>query len=533
MTLADLLLGAAERCAANDALIFPDSRLTYGELVERAFGHAQSLMALGVEPGDHVGILMPNCLEFVELLFAIVFAGATAVPVNARYKAHELAYVVENADLTAVVTSSLASEYVDFAGLLHEAFPDLVDASDPRALALQGAPLLRFVTRIGGQTPVGCLPYADFTEAAASRSRAEVDQRRRAVAATDPAIMMYTSGTTSNPKGCPLAHGKLVQSGVNMNRERYFMEPDDRFWAPLPMFHMAAILPLIGCFDAGCAMLSMNRVDAAVALGMMEREGVTIAFPAFPTVTNELISHARFRDTDLSRLRRINNVAPMEMLRRFQDAFPQAIQTGAYGMTETCGVIAFNHPDEDLDTRLTTCGKPFPGIDVSIVDPETLDELPRGRRGEIWVRGYAVFDGYYKSPGKNAESFVDGWFRTGDLCSVDEAGGIAYHGRIKDMLKVGGENVASVEIEGYLATHPAVKLAQVIGVPDERLQEVAAAFIELEAGAQATEKQIFDYCRGRIASFKIPRHVRFVDEWPMSSTKVQKFKLRQMFDAGA
>ncbi len=532
MKLGDLLLGAAARFPERDALIFPDRRLTYGQLAERAYEHARSLMALGVAPRQHVGLLMPNCPEFIEQLFGILLAGATAVPINARYKADELAYLVENADLTAILTSSLASEYVDFAGLLHEAFPDFAATSNPRALALQGAPLLRFVTRIGESAPAGFLPYAEFAAAAANRNRAAVDRRHGAVVSTDPAIMMYTSGTTSNPKGCPLAHGKLVSNGINMNRERYFLDADDRFWAPLPMFHMAAILPLVACLDAGCAMLSMNRVDADLALRMMEREGATVAFPAFPTVTNELISHPRFAATDLGRLRRINNVAPVEMLRRFQEAFPGAVQTGAYGMTETCGVISFNHPDEDLETRLTTCGQPFPGIEVKVVDADTLEELPVGQRGEIWVRGYAVFDGYYKAPEKNAESFVDGWFRTGDLCSVDEAGRIAYHGRIKDMLKVGGENVAAVEIESYLATHPAVKLAQVIGVPDERLLEVAAAFIELEAGAKVTEQQIIDHCRGRIASFKIPRHVRFVDEWPMSSTKVQKFKLRELFDSG-
>ncbi|MCY4563274.1 MAG: AMP-binding protein, partial [Gammaproteobacteria bacterium] len=207
--------------------------------------------------------------------------------------------------------------------------------------------------------------------------------------------------------------------------------------------------------------------------------------------------------------------------------------TGAYGMTELCGVVSYNPPDEDLESRLHTCGKPFAGLEVRIVDPETLEELPAGERGEIWVRGYSVFDGYYKAPEKNAESFHEGWFRTGDLCSVDGEGRIAYHGRIKDMLKVGGENVAAVEIESWLATHPAVKLAQVIGVPDERLLEVAAAYIELEEGARATEEEIIGHCRGKIASFKVPRHVRFVDAWPMSTSKVQKFRLREMFDADA
>ncbi len=579
MTLGDLLIGAVERFGANEALVFPDNRLSYRQLANQAREHAQSLLALGIKPGDHVGILMPNCPAYIELLFGIALVGGVAVPVNARYKAEELAYVVENADLIGLVTSSLASEYVDFAGLLHEAFPNrpgasprrsvadrnsdslptteafggIAQASDPRRLQsprrslrnargiaqapnprylqLVGAPLLRFITRIGDATPAGFLPWSAFRQAAAHVSPGLVEERRRAVMPTDAAIMMYTSGTTSNPKGCPLAHDKLVRNGANMNRERYFLNEKDRFWAPLPMFHMAAILPLLACFDAGCALLSMNRVEAGAALEMMERERVTVAFPAFPTVTNELITHPRFATTDLSGLRRINNVAPLEMLRRFQEAFPQAVQTGAYGMTELTGVISYNHPEEDLETRLTTCGQPFSGISVKIVDPDTCKELPVGEKGEIWVRGYALFDGYYKSPEKNAESFVDGWFRTGDLCSVDDKGRIVYHGRIKDMLKVGGENVAAVEIESFLATHPAVKLAQVIGVPDARLLEVAAAFIELEEGAEATEQEIIDHCRGRIASFKVPRHVRFVDEWPMSSTKVQKFKLRELFDA--
>ena len=531
MTLSDLLLGAADRYGDRDALVFPDTRLTYAELAEAAREHARSLVALGIEPGEHVGILMPNCPEFIELLFGIVLAGGVAVTVNARYKADELAYVVENSDLAALVTSSLASEYVDFAGLLRDALPGLSDAPEPRALNLGAAPRLRFLTRIGEATPSGILPFEAFRHAAGDVGLAAVERRRLAVRPADPGIMMYTSGTTSNPKGCPLAHAKLVESGVKMNRERYFLTPEDRFWAPLPMFHMAAVLPLVACIEAGSALLSMNRFDAGVALAMMEREGATVAFPAFPTVTNELISHPDFAATDLSRLRRINNVAPLEVLRRFQEAFPQAVQTGAYGMTELTGVIACNHPDEALESRLTTCGRPFTGIEVKIVDPDSLEELPTGQRGEIWVRGYAVFDGYYKSPEKNAESFVDGWFRTGDLCSVDAEGRVAYHGRIKDMLKVGGENVAAVEIESWLATHPAVKMAQVIGVPDGRLLEVAAAYIELEAGAEATEDDIIGYCKGRIASFKVPRHVRFIDEWPMSSSKVQKFRLREMFDA--
>ncbi len=532
-TLVAALLHAAAQHGDRDALVFPDTRLTWSALAERASARAMSLIAFGLKPGDHLGILMPNCPEFIELLYGAMLAGAVAVPVNARYKADELAYVVENADLRGLITSDLASEYVDFAALLQQAFPSLAEAENPRCLALPQAPELRFVTRISNSTTVasGFAPWREFETAAQSAAQSSLAERRAGLSGENPAIMMYTSGTTAHPKGCPLSHAALARNGAAMNRERYFLAPEDRFWAPLPMFHMSSILPLLACCDAGAALLSMNRIEAGAALEMMAEEGATVAFPSFPTITAELINHPRFAETDLSRIRRLNNVAPIEMLRRFQAAFPQAVQTGAYGLTESCGVVAFNHPDEDFETRLTTCGAPFGDFEARIVDPDTLAPLPADSRGEILIRGSCVFQGYYKSPEKNAESFVDGWFRTGDLGSLDSAGRIRFHGRLKDMLKVGGENVAAVEIESFLATHPDVKLAAVIGVPDARLLEVAAAFIELNPGASASEADILDFCNGRIASFKAPRHVRFVREWPMSSTKIQKFRLREQFDA--
>ena len=531
-TLGDLLLRAADRYPDNAAIIFPEARLTYSELRQRAYARARSLLAMGLDRGDHIGILMPNCLEYVECLFAIQFIGAMAVPVNARYKATELAYVVENADLSAILVTDITSEYADFAELLGEAFPQLSTAAEPLSLALPGAPELRCVVMLGDSTPTGLLSREAFEALSTSSSEATdaaVDARRVCVQLSDPAIMMYTSGTTSNPKGCPLSHEVLVRTGINMNRERYFLTDADRFWVPLPMFHMSSMLPLMCCLDAGAAMQSMTYFEAGAALDMMERDVTTLAFPAFPTITNELINHPDFKTRDLGQIRRLNNVAPPDVLRKFQDAFPQAVQTGAYGLTETGGVISFNHPDETLEQRLTGCGRVFPGVEVKVVDPETDQELPAGERGEILVRGYAVFDGYYRAPEKNAEAFTDGWFRTGDLCALDADGHIEFHGRIKDMLKVGGENVAALEIESYLANHPAVKLAQVIGVPDDRLLEVPAAYIELNPNMFVSETELISFCKGKIASFKVPRYVRFVDEWPMSSTKVQKFRLRDEF----
>jgi acyl-CoA synthetase (AMP-forming)/AMP-acid ligase II len=464
----------------------------------------------------------------MELLLGCALLGAVAVPMNARYKARELAYVIADADLTLLVTSDLIADYADFAQLLHGALPDLATAADPGRLQLAEAPLLRSVVMFADTTPAGFVQEQQFVDAANGVENEQIDALRVQVRVEQPAIMMYTSGTTANPKGCPLSHGLLVRNGVNMNRERYFLTPEDVFWAPLPMFHMSSILPFLACMDAGAAMSSMTYVEPGLALQMLERDRVTVAFPAFPTVTNDLISHANFASTDLSALRRINNVAPIEMLRRFQQAFPQAVQTGAYGLTEAGGVISYNHPDESLETRLHTCGRPFPGVEVRVVDPDSHAELAAQQRGELWVRGYCVFDGYHKSTEKNAESFVGEWFRTGDLCSLTPDGAICYHGRIKDMLKVGGENVAALEIESHLARHEAVQMAQVIGRDDPRLQEVPVAFVELNPGAAATEAELVQHCQAELASFKVPRAIYFVDEWPMSSTKIQKFKLREL-----
>lgn len=525
-TLPDMLLAAADRVGERKALIFPESFQTYAELVEAAYVQAARLRGLGVGPGDHVGILMANCPEYVELLFGITLLGATAVPLNARYKAMELAYVVENADLKVLVTSDLIADYANFKNLLLEGIEGLAESPGPE-LQLAAPPRLRHVVLLGADHHPAMLDERAFNQAAEGVQRQDIDRLRVSIRLEDAAIMMYTSGTTAHPKGCPLGHGLLTRNGMNMNRSRYFLNEQDVFWAPLPMFHMSSTLPMLACLDAGAAMASMVHVEAGTALAMLQRDGATIAFPSFPTVTNDLINHADFATTDLSRLRRINNVAPIEMLRRFQEAFPQAVQTGAYGLTEAGGVVAYNHPDESLDERLHTCGHPMPGIDVRITDPETLEPLPAGERGEIWIRGYCVFQGYYKSPEKNAEAFHEGWFRTGDLCSLTEDGAIQYHGRIKDMLKVGGENVAALEIESHLARHPGVALAQVIGRPDDRLWEVPVAFIERVPGSEVSEADLEAHCRGQLASFKVPRAFYFVESWPMSSTKVQKFKLRE------
>jgi fatty-acyl-CoA synthase len=342
----------------------------------------------------------------------------------------------------------------------------------------------------------------------------------------DPALMIYTSGTTAMPKGCPLSHEALVRTSMEAGRTRFRFVAGDRFWDPLPMFHMSFILPMIGVLDAGGTFISMVHFDPAAALGQLADERVTAMFPTFPAVTQALLNHPDYRPETLAAVRITNNVAPPDTLRAMQAAMPHAVQISAYGLTECGGVVAFNDPDDTYDQRMTTQGRPFEGIEVCAKDPDGA-VLPPGVRGELCVRGYSLFEGYYKDPEKTSASIdAGGWFHTGDLGVVDGDGRISYQGRLKDMLKVGGENVAAIEIESFLATHPAVSIAQVVGVPDAKYMEVAAAFLELKPGATVTEDEIIAFCSGAMSRFKVPRYVRVVTEWPMSATKVQKFRLR-------
>jgi acyl-CoA synthetase (AMP-forming)/AMP-acid ligase II len=345
----------------------------------------------------------------------------------------------------------------------------------------------------------------------------------------DVALMLYTSGTTSNPKGCLLTHEAQVRNSIALGRHRYRLTSEDRFWSPLPMFHIAAILPLVATFDVGATYVTMQYFDAGIGLKMLEEERVTVTFPSFVTIMSDLIHHPDFARTDLSRMRLMNSnfgVQPPAIRDAFLKQMPHTIYVGTFGMTETAGTVTTSRLDDPLDERVGRLGKPLPGLKVRIVGPDGGDVTP-GERGEVLVKGPNLLEGYYKDAEKTAAALdKNGWYHTGDVGSIDAAGTMMFHGRLKDMLKVGGENVAAAEVEGCLARHPAVRLAQIVGIPDPRLQEVVAAFVEVEPGSEVTEQELIDFCRKEIAGFKVPRYVRFVAEWPMSTSKIQKFRLR-------
>lgn len=506
--------------------MLPGSRQGFGEFAEATLRMARRLRGLGVTPGAKVGILMENRPEFLEVLFGAARLGAIPVPINNIYRTVELRHVAANADLELLVTSR--SGEVDYANRLVQAFPELIDG-DPHRLCIPAAPELRNVVALGHAGGDGLLSEHDLADAADGVREDDVRTLQQRVRIRDTGIIMYTSGTTADPKGCMLSHEALVRTAFGMAETRYDLTPSDRMWDPLPFFHLSALLPIMGCLAAGSTFVGMRHFDADLALRQLQDERCTVAYPSFETIWLPVLDHPRFATADLSRIRLVNNVSPVpEALAAMQRRLPHARQIAAYGATEGGGVIAWNARDHSPDKCTTTCGQPLPGIEIRIIDQKTGGDLPAGEMGEILYRGYCLFDGYYKAPELTAAVIdEDGWFHSGDLGMLDEEGRICYRGRLKDMLKVGGENVAATEVEAFLARHPAINIVQVVGVADPRYAEVPAAFVEKKPGCETTEADIIDFCVGEISSFKIPRYVRFITEWPMSGTKIQKHRLRE------
>jgi acyl-CoA synthetase (AMP-forming)/AMP-acid ligase II len=518
---AGMVRAVAARRPEVDALVFPDVRVSYRDLIERAQWRARELRALGLGAGDTFGVLLPNSPELIELMLGAAMIGAVTVPINTRYKVYELEHICSDGRLAALFLTA-ADEHVDFAELVHRTLPGLAE-SDPWSPAVHGFPHLRGVVLLGGGSAPGMITGAELRHRAAEHP---APGPQDAPAGEHPLIVMYTSGTTANAKGCITTNLALVRNAKAI-AERFEIPEDDRWWDPLPMFHMGAILLMSAVFSRGGTFISQPSFEPDIAFDLIERHRATVLYPLFPTITLTLMHHPRFATSVPDTVRIVGNVSPPDVQRQIQAAFAPATLISAYGITELCGSLAYSRLDDTAEERTETCGHLLPGWDGRIVDPDTGLPVPAKVRGELVAKGPSMFAGYFGDPEQTALSIdAEGWFHTGDLCSMDEDGLLSFHGRLKDQLKVGGENVSALEVESFLATHPAIKLAAVVGVPDDRLIEVAAAFVELVPGESITEEEVVRFCTGQIARFKIPRYVRVVTEWPMSSTKVQKFRLR-------
>jgi fatty-acyl-CoA synthase len=531
-TMGQLLEDIARRYPDNDALVYPDRdlRYSYREFDAVCDRVAKGLLAMGVRKGDHVAIWATNVPEWVVLQFASAKIGAILVTVNTNYKAVELEYVLKQSDSTTLflVQGFKDTDYVE---TLYSVVPELRDAK-PGELQSQSLPFLKNVVFLGDHDFAGMRRWS----AIEALGQGVADDRLAAVKATlgehEVINMQYTSGTTGFPKGVMLTHYNIINNGFNIGECMRFSE-NDRLCIPVPFFHcFGCVLGVLACVTHGSAMVPVEIFNPEVVLRTIASERCT-AVHGVPTMFIAELDHPNFNRYDLSSLRTgimAGSPCPTEVMKRVIREMYMAEITIAYGQTESSPVITQTRTDDPLELRVATVGRALPDVEVKIVDIETGETLSPGRQGELCTRGYLVMKGYYKMPDETARVIdADGWLHTGDLAVMDENGYCKITGRIKNMIIRGGENIYPREIEEFLYTYPKVADVQVYGVPDAKYGEQVMAAIKLKENTSATAEDIINFCRGSIANYKVPRYVKFVDEFPMTASgKIQKFKLREM-----
>lgn len=508
--------------------IFPDGEFTYGEVARQARRVAKGLVRLGVKPGSHVAILMPSCADWLIAYFATFYAGAVVVALNARYKRHELAFTIAHSRAEIVITTDAIADHVDFADLITQAFPGIL-TQESLALELPDAPGLRELVMFGSRRAEGFLTRESLEAAGSEVSDAELDRR---LAATDPegvAVLMYTSGTTSNPKACELSHAGIGRSWRTF-AEVVELAAGETVWLPMPFFHTGGIGPMSAVMWRGAAFIAQPHFEPETLVSLVHKHRAEHLYSGFPQFSLTVLQHPTYSRQAFGFIRSLLNVGPPAMQRKIQDLLPpDAKLLNLFGMTEGSGIVTFTPWDASLDVRASTSGRAPAHTEVRVVDPETGLCVNAGQPGEIQFRGGGALLRYFNDPAATESMILEGgWVRTGDRGTLDADGWLSYLGRLKDMLKVGGENVAASEIEFFLSQHPAVKMVQVIGAPDPWLDEVPVAFVERSPGATVSAEELIAMCDGQLAKWKIPREVLFVEEWPMSATKVQKFRLREL-----
>jgi fatty-acyl-CoA synthase len=531
LTFGQLVDRAAERWPDREALWFEGRGWTFAEQRVEIDRAAKALIAAGVRHGDHVCLWLGNLPEHVFLFFAIAKVGAVLVPVNTRFRTRDMAYIVKQSDATTLISADRAAG-TDYLAMIGELVPNL-GRQNAQAMGVPDLPELRRVILLSEEKLPGTLRWKDLLGEASSVSDGELVRRSGEVDPNGAAYIMYTSGTTGFPKGVMQGHN--VIRNVLDEANRMGVTPIDSTLDYLPLYHAFAVYTALLMSPAtGSRHVLMSHFDPGEALRLIEAERITMIH-GFDTHYKDLLEHPSRTSRNLSSLRTGVLAAGMlstePIARRAQELMHTV--TG-YGMTEIGVCATGSFLDSDFETRTTTSGWPLVGYEVKIIDPSTGATQPPGQVGEICVRGYEVMQGYYKKPEETAKTIdPDGWLHTGDSGSMRADGCLRFLGRYKDLLKVGGENVDPTEVEGLLLEDPRVNYVAVVGVPDERLAEVPVAFVIKEGGAELSEEDVLDCLRNRIARFKIPRRVFFVDAFPMTgSGKIQKYLLREQARKG-
>ncbi len=533
LTFAEVLERTAGRHGDRDALVFPrlGHRRNFAEFRDEVRRAARALMALGVGRGEHVGMWATNWPQWVVTQFATAYAGAVLVNVNPAYRASELEYVLRQADITTLLLTD-RFKTSDYFAILEEVCPELA-ACAAGGLRSGACPRLRNVVSIQQAKRPGMLCWDEFLARAEGVPEADLDRRAAGVKPGDVVNIQYTSGTTGFPKGAMLTHRNLLMNAFYVGHFMAFTERD-RLCIPVPFYHcFGCVMGTLMCTVYGAAMVvPAESFDPLATLQAIEGERCTGLY-GVPTMFIAELSHPRFAEFDLRSLRTgvmAGSPCPIEVMRAVGDKMGAREMTIGYGLTEASPILTQTATTDDLEHRVGTVGRRLPGVEIRVVAPGAVDPLPPGEQGELIARSHGVMKGYYNKPAETAAAITpEGWLRSGDLAQETPDGYYRITGRIKDMIIRGGENVYPREIEEYLHTHPAVLDVQVVGLPDERFGEEVCAWVRLRPGVALTEDGLKEFCRGRIAHYKVPRYVVFVDEYPTTVTgKIQKFRLREL-----
>lgn len=532
-TTGQLLRSISTSHGNNDAVVavWQERKFNYRELFDVAQKAAKSLIAMGFKKGDRIAILSTNNPEWIFLQMAVPMMGGVLVSVNPAFKTHELAYVLKDSDSKAIflLEKYKHSEYLK---MLYEICPE-IKSSQAESFSTTKLPLLRSAILIGEEKKAGLFTWSEFIEKGSATSDDDLVSIEETLSPDEVINMQYTSGTTGFPKGVCLTHRNVINNGFFVGENLHFTHKD-RLAIPVPFFHcFGMVLSNLACITHGATMvLPSEHFDAHAALFAVEKEKCT-ALHGVPTMFSAELSDPEFSKFDLSSLRTgimAGAPCPVELMKHVLEKMHMRDVTICYGLTECSPVTNQTKIEDPIKLRIETVGPPSPHVEVRISDQDGRT-VPVGVQGEILARGYCVMKGYYKKEKETAETIDrDGWLHTGDLGEMNESGYVKITGRIKDMIIRGGENVYPREIEEFLYTNPKIDTVSVFGVPDAKFGEQIAAWIKLKRGLTANEQEIIDFCKGKIAHYKIPKYIKFVDEFPMTTSgKLKKFIMREMY----
>jgi fatty-acyl-CoA synthase len=520
---------AAKKFGDKEALCFKGRRWSFTQLAEDVDRAAKGLIHLGVQPGDKVCVWVPNRPEFIHIFFGLAKIGGVVVPINTFLRTSDTAYLLKQSNSTTLITVDKSGP-IDYRSMVYEMLSSN-EITGNKEISHPEFPDLKRILILSDNDYDGMVSWPEVLELGNNVSDETLRQRSESVNPDDIVLIMYTSGTTGFPKGA--MHSHCVIRNITDQVNRLAVTPDDVILMYLPLFHVFGLYegPLMSMIS-GARLIITERFDAAECLSLIEQEGATMIH-GFDTHFKDLVESQEKSPRDVSSLRSGLFASGMSSSATIAHRAHKVLCPGlssAFGMSEVGVGACISFPTSTVEQRCEASGFPSPGYEIKIVDPATGKEQPTGTPGEILIRGYMVMQGYYNKPEETAKAIdEDGWMHSGDMGVICQDGHLRFMGRFKEMLKTGGENVDPMEVEAYLLNHPSIHQVAIVGYPDERLSEVGVAFIKLRPGENLTQDDVIDYCKGRIATFKIPRHVIFVDDYPMTASgKIKKVKLKEM-----